>query len=128
VSVPFSRPPCGGAYVKFERRAGDYAVASVGVQLELDERGRCRKVAVSLGALGAVPTRARHAEEILQDKAASPDLLTEAEGLVQNEAQPFEDTKGSVDYKRHLAGVLFRRAFMAALERARGKEVKTLHL
>ena len=128
VSVPFSRRPCGGAYVKFERRAGDYAVASVGVQLELDEGGRCRKVAVSLGALGVVPTRARQAEEILQGKAASPDLLREAERLVQNEAQPFEDTRGSVDYKRHLAGVLFRRAFTAALDRARGKGVKTLHV
>ena len=114
--------------MKFERRAGDFAVASVAVQLELDEEEHCRKVAVSLGALGAVPVRARGAEEILQGKAASPDLLREAERLVQGETQPFEDTRGSVDYKRHLAGVLFRRAFTAALDRARGKEVKTLRV
>ena len=128
VSIPFSRRPCGGAYVKFERRAGDFAVASIGVQLEVDEEARCRKVAVSLGALGAVPTRARRAEEILQGEAASPDLLRAAERLVRDAAQPFEDTRGSVDYKRHLAGVLFRRAFTAALDRACGKEVKTLHI
>lgn len=128
VSVPFSRRPCGGAFVKFERRAGDFAVASIGVQLELDEGERCRKVAVGLGALGAVPARAQRAENILQGEAASPDLLKEAERLVQGVAQPFEDTRGSVEYKRHLAGVLFRRAFTTALERARGKEVKTLHV
>lgn len=128
VSVPLSKRPCGGAYVKFERRAGDFAVASVGIQLELDEGGRCRDVGVSLGALGAAPTRARAAGELLQGKAASPDLLREAERLVRVEAQPFEDTRGSVDYKRHLAGVLFRRAFTAALDRAHGKEITTLHL
>ncbi len=127
VSVPISRPPCGGAYVKFERRAGDLAVASVGVQIELAEEGRCGKVAVSLGALGAAPMRARAAEALLRGKAPTPDLLGDAARLVRDEAQPLEDSRGTVDYKRHLAGVLFRRAFTAALDRARGHEVKTLH-
>ena len=126
VSVPFSRRPCGGAYVKFERRAGDFAVASVGIQLELAEGERCGKVAVSLGALGAAPSRARAAEALLHGKAPTPDLLGDAERLVRDAAQPFEDSRGTVDYKRHLAGVLFRRAFTAALDRARGHEVKTL--
>lgn len=127
VSVALSRPPCGGAYVKFERRAGDFAVASVAVQIELAEGARCGNVAVSLGALGAVPRRARAAEEILHGTAPTPDLLGEAERLVRDEAQPFEDARGTVDYKRHLAGVLFRRAFTAAMDRAHGHEVKTLH-
>jgi carbon-monoxide dehydrogenase medium subunit len=127
VSVPFPRRPCGGAYVKFERRAGDFAVASVGIQLELAEGGRFGKVAVSLGALGTAPSRARAAEALLQGQAPAPGLLGEAERLVRDEAQPFEDSRGTVDYKRHLAGVLFRRAFAAALDRARGREVKTLH-
>lgn len=127
VSVPFPRRPCGGAYVKFERRAGDFAVASVGIQIELAEGGRFGKVAVSLGALGTAPSRARAAEALLQGQAPAPGLLGEAERLVREEAQPFEDSRGTVDYKRHLAGVLFRRAFAAALDRARGREVKTLH-
>lgn len=128
VSVPLPEPPCGGAYVKFGKRAGDFAVASVGVQLELDEGGRCRAVAVSLGALGPAPIRARAAEEVLQGQSASPALLADAERLVRDEAQPFADTRGSVEYKRHLAGVLFRRAFTAAMDRARGREVATLHV
>jgi carbon-monoxide dehydrogenase medium subunit len=128
VAVPLPSPPSGGAYVKFERRAGDFAVASVGVQIGLDDDGRCRTVAVSLGALGAMPMRVRRAEEILRGGPASPDVLDEAARLVQEEAQPFEDTRGSVEYKRHLAGVLFRRAFGAALDRARGIVVETLHV
>ena len=128
VSVGIPGPRSGGAYLKFEKRAGDFAVASLGVQLELAESGQLRAVAISLGALGAMPTRARAAEDLLRGRAASPELLTEAEQFVRAEAQPFDDTRGSVEYKRHLAGVLFRRAFAAALDRARGREVKTLHV
>jgi carbon-monoxide dehydrogenase medium subunit len=126
ISVPSSRRPCGGAYVKFERRSGDFAVASVGIQLELVDEGRCGRVAVSLGALGSSPTRVRAAEELLQGKVASTEHVSEAERLVQQEARPFEDMRGSVEYKRHLAGVLFRRALTVALDRARGHEVPTL--
>ena len=128
VSVRLPTPPCGGVYVKFEKRAGDFAVASVGVQLELGEGDTCRKVAISLGALGPFPTRAGRAEEALRQRAATPDLLRDVERLVQEDTEPFEDTRGSVPYKRHLAGVLFRRAFDAALARARGEDVPTLHV
>jgi carbon-monoxide dehydrogenase medium subunit len=128
VSIPLPKRPCGGAYVKFERRAGDFAVASVGVQLELDDRGRARKVAVSLGALGPVPFRADKVEQLLQGKAPSNDLLAQAERLVRETADPFEDTRGSVAYKRHLAGILFQRGFAAAFERAQGKSVETVHV
>jgi aerobic carbon-monoxide dehydrogenase medium subunit len=124
ITIPFARQPCGGAYVKFERRAGDFAVASVGVQVELHDDRRFRRVAISLGALGASPMRARAAEAALLEAAES---MGEAERLVREAAQPFEDTRGSVEYKRHLAGVLFRRALTAALDRARGKEVPSVH-
>ena len=128
VSVAIPRQPAGGAYVKFEKRAGDFAVASVGVQIERGEDGRCRAVAVTLGALGPTPLRARGAESLLEGKSASDALLGEAARLVEQEAQPFDDTRGSEAYKRHLAGVLFRRAFAVAMDRARGSQVPTLHL
>ena len=80
---------------------------------------RCRTAAISLGAVGATPIRARAAETLLQGKAISPELLGEAEQLVREAADPFPDTRGSVEYKRHLAGVLFRRSFAIALNRAR---------
>lgn len=127
VSVTIPPRPSGGAYAKFEKRAGDFAVASVGVQVGL-AGDRCRSVAISLGALGPMPIRARAAEESLQAQVPSADRLDAAARLVQDAAQPFADTRGSVDYKRHLAGVLFRRAFASALARARGHEVETLHL
>ena len=128
VSVGIPRQPSGGAYVKFEKRAGDFAVASVGVQIDLDERGGCGSVAIALGALGPTPLRAPAAESLLGGESASDTLLGEAGQLVRESAQPFADTRGSVEYKRHLAGVLFRRAFTAAMDRARGRAVATVRL
>jgi carbon-monoxide dehydrogenase medium subunit len=128
IAVPLPTGPCGGAYVKFEKRAGDFAVASVGVRLALNEAGVLRSIAISLGALGATPTRAQAAEEILTGQSPSADQLQAAEALVRAAAEPFEDTRGSVEYKCHLAGVLFRRAFGVALGRAKGEELETLHL
>jgi carbon-monoxide dehydrogenase medium subunit len=127
LSVPLWKRPSGGAYVKFERRAGDFAVASVGVQVELDTDGRCRRMAVALGAVGSTPIRAREVEALFEGKAPSEDLAREAERIVAATAQPFEDTRGSVEYKRHLASVLFGKAIGAALDRARGRSVATLH-
>jgi len=126
LSVGLPPKPGGGAYVKFEKRAGDFAVASVGVQVHMNGT-ECRQVAISLGALGPTAIRAAHAEQALQGRHASDDLLADAERLVREAAQPFADTRGSVEYKRHLAGVLFRRALTAAVDRANGREVATIH-
>jgi carbon-monoxide dehydrogenase medium subunit len=126
VTIPSGRR--GGAYAKFERRAGDFAVASAGVQVALGDDGRCAQVAVSLGAVGPAPLRARAVEEVLAGHVPSDAVIAAAERQVREAANPFADTRGSVEYKRHLAGVLFRRAFAAALARARGEHVATLHL
>ena len=118
VSVGIPAQP-GGAYLKFEKRAGDFAVASVGVQLVLDGV-RVRSAAISLGAVGAKPIRVPQAETLLTGKVlAAGTVIEQAEELVREAADPFADTRGSVEYKRHLAGVLFRRS----IEMAHGRMV-----
>jgi carbon-monoxide dehydrogenase medium subunit len=126
IALPSGRS--GGAYAKFERRAGDFAVASAGVQVTLDEHDRCAEVAIALGAVGPAPFRARAAEQALAGHAATDSLIQSIERQISDAATPFADTRGSVEYKRHLAGVLFRRAFATAMARARGETVATIHL
>jgi carbon-monoxide dehydrogenase medium subunit len=128
VRVPLPPAGSGGAYVKFERKAGDFAVASVAVQVTLDGDGTCRSVGVGLGAVGLTAVRAHDVEASLVGHAATDDArLRRAVAAVEALADCAADTKGSVAYKRQLVGVLFRRAFEAAVRRARGEEVRIGH-
>jgi carbon-monoxide dehydrogenase medium subunit len=118
VSVMVPPHASAGAYRKFERRAGDFAVASVGVQLTAAESSRFQNVAISLGAVGARPIRVPDAEALLTSRVLTADLVRAATELVRAAADPFADTRGSVEYKRHLVGVLFERTVSVALGRA----------
>ncbi len=119
VLVPIPQKGSGGAYLKFERRAGDFAVASVGVQVSLKKDGTCRDIAVGLGAVGLTAIRARQAEALLRGKQIDDALAKSAAAEASAEADPFSDIRGSAEYKRHLVGVLFQRALTIALKRAR---------
>jgi len=127
VLVPIPQKGSGGVYLKFERRAGDFAVASVGVQISLQKDGTCSEIAVALGAVGLTAIQASKAEAVLRGKKVDEALLKDAAAQASAEADPFSDIRGSVEYKRHLVGVLFRRAFEIASRRAGGEEVPTAH-
>ncbi len=128
VLVPVPQKGSGGAYLKFERRAGDFAVASVGVQVSLKKDGTCRDIAVGLGAVGLTAIRARQAEALLRGRQVDDALAKGAAAEASAEADPFSDIRGSAEYKRHLVGVLFQRALNIALKRARGEEIDTVHV
>jgi carbon-monoxide dehydrogenase medium subunit len=127
ILVPVPPQGSGGAYIKFERRAGDFAVASIGVQLTLDKKGNCGEIVIAMGAVGLTALRAKKAEALLRNSPISDQLLKEAASAASAECDPFSDIRGSVEYKRHLIGVLLRRAVAVALRRAAGEEVKTVH-
>lgn len=123
-------PPNGsaGAYLKMERRAGDFAVASVAVQLELDGAGNCTKAGVALGAAGLTPIKAVAAEEALRGQPVAPEAVDAAAERVVEAANPLADVRGSSDYKRAVCGALFRKAVDIALRRHRGETVKGGHV
>jgi carbon-monoxide dehydrogenase medium subunit len=62
------------------------------------------------------------AEELLRGKAPSDELFAEAGGVASEDCTPFPDGRGPVDYKRHLAGVLTKRALRRAAARAQHQE------
>ena len=65
---------------------------------------------------------ATRSEELLQGKEPSEDLFAEAGGLAAEDCSPLADGRGPVDYKRHLADVLTRRALGRAAERSSNQE------
>jgi len=111
----------GSAHEKVERRAGDWAVVAVSGALWVDG-GTIADAGVALSAVGPTTIHASRAEELLRSKAPSEDLFAEAGAIAAEDCSPSADGRGPVDYKRHLAGELTRRALRRAAERALHRE------
>ena len=120
IRVP-TRRGGGSAHEKVERRAGDWAIVAVSAALWL-EGGRITDAGVGLSAAGPTTIHATRSEELLRGKEPSEELFAEAGQLAAEDCSPIADGRGPVDYKRHLADVLTRRALSRAAERASNQE------
>jgi carbon-monoxide dehydrogenase medium subunit len=120
VRVPMPRPHSGGAYLKLERKVGDYATAAVAAQVELDPDGNFASVGIGLTNVGLTAIKATAAEDFLRGKAASDDNIRQAAVLAVEAAQPIADARGSEEYKRSLVKTYTVRALRQAIERAKG--------
>jgi carbon-monoxide dehydrogenase medium subunit len=118
IRVPLPPPRTGGAYLKMERKVGDFATAAVGVQLTLADGGTCARVGIGLTNVGATPIKARRAEAVLRGRRVDEPAIREAAQAAADESDPAADLRGSVAYKRDLVRVLTARALRRALERA----------
>ncbi len=111
------RAGAGSAHEKVERRAGDWAIAAVSAAVWL-QGGTIADAGVALSAVGMTTVHLTRAEELLRGKAPSEELFAQAGEIASEDCSPSADGRGPVDYKRHLAGVLTRRALRRAIARA----------
>jgi carbon-monoxide dehydrogenase medium subunit len=119
IRIPRPAARSGGAYLKIERKVGDYAVAAVAVQLTL-EGGDIRSARVGLTNVNPIPSRSKSAEAALVGKSPTDDVLEAAGKAAAAECDPSADLRGQVDYKRDLVRVLVKRAVRRAVARAQG--------
>lgn len=109
----------GSAFIEFARREGDYALAGVAATLSLAADGTISAARLALCAVGPTALRAGAAETALRGRRPGHEAWAAAAEAVQAAiSDPPSDIHGSGDYRRHLAGVLTRRALAAAAERA----------
>lgn len=118
IRIPKPAAHSGGAYIKFERKVGDYATSAVAVQLSMDG-DTCSAARIGLTNVNPVPMRAKNAEQILVGNKVTEDLLEEAGQAAAAECDPSPDLRGSVEYKRDVTRVLLKRAVRQAVERAK---------
>jgi carbon-monoxide dehydrogenase medium subunit len=118
VVVPPMPAGSGWSFHELARRNGDYAHA--GLAVVLTRAGQtCSRARIVYLSLGDGPMRARQAEQLLESRGVTPSTIDEAARLAAvNEIEPAGDIHASEAYKRHLAGVLTRRALAEAWRRA----------
>jgi carbon-monoxide dehydrogenase medium subunit len=116
------RPGAGSAHEKVERRAGDWAIAAASAAVWM-EGATIADVGIALSAVGLTTIHLSRAEELLRGQVPSEELFAQAGEIASEDCAPMADGRGPVDYKRHLAGVLTRRALRRAAARAQQQEV-----
>jgi aerobic carbon-monoxide dehydrogenase medium subunit len=115
------RPNAGSAHEKVERRAGDWAIAAASAALWMDGN-TIADAGLALSAVGPTTVHVTRAEELLRGQAPSDELFDQAGAIGSEDCSPVADGRGPVDYKRHLAGVLTKRALRRAAARALHQE------
>jgi aerobic carbon-monoxide dehydrogenase medium subunit len=118
IRIPIPPARSGGAYLKLERKVGDFATAAVAAQVTFDDKGAVQKVGIGLTNVGPTPIEARRAEEFLRGKKVDEANARQAGQLAAEEAQPSSDLRGPAEYKRGLVKELAKRALSRAAERA----------
>jgi aerobic carbon-monoxide dehydrogenase medium subunit len=111
----------GSAHEKVERRAGDWAIAAASAAVWLDGN-TIADVGIGLSAVGMTTLELPRAEELLRGKTPSDELFAQCGDFASEDCSPLSDGRGPADYKRHLAGVLTKRALRRAAARALRQE------
>lgn len=115
--IAFAIPAGGYAYEKQKRKIGDYATAAAAVILRR-EGGVVAEASVAMTNLSDVPVLAGAAAEALIGTGCEAAALSAAVAAMQEAIDPNEDNRGPVEFKRHVAGTILKRAILRAWSRA----------
>lgn len=118
VRLPGPKPSVGLGFAILRVSGDGWGIvhASAYVELDVDEVADCR---VALGCVSDRPVRAKVMESALQGQAPMPEVVKEAAADLGDVLNPVTDAHASADYRRRMAGVMARRAFLQAVEEAR---------
>ena len=120
IRIPKPAPRSGGAYLKLERKVGDFAIAGVAVMIVLDASGKVASAGIGLTNAGPTAIRAGRAEDVLTGQMPDDKTIAEAASRAAAAAQPVSDLRGPAEYKKDVFRVLTRRAIVKAIARAKG--------
>jgi CO/xanthine dehydrogenase FAD-binding subunit len=119
--VPVTPPRTGTAFIEVSRRHGDFALVGVATTLTIDTGGVCTACAIALTGVGPTPVVARDAARALVGVKPTADAYAEVARRVVSSLEPDSDLHASAEYRKHLGGVLTRRALARAVERIDGR-------
>lgn len=115
VSIPM--PSGGYAYEKQKRKIGDYATAAASVQIS-QSGGTCTSASIAMTNLSDTPIFSEAAGAALVGTALDDAAIKSSVAAMLNDIDPTEDNRGPIAFKKHVAGVILRRAIERAWSRA----------
>jgi carbon-monoxide dehydrogenase medium subunit len=111
----------GDAYLRFiPRTEMDIAVVGCGVNLTLDAKGKCTAARVSLAAVAPTVLLVDKAAKALIGTKVDDAALEKLAAACSAAAKPIDDKRGTIEFRKRIAGVLAKRAAKIALARATG--------
>ncbi|MDC0969387.1 xanthine dehydrogenase family protein subunit M [Alphaproteobacteria bacterium] len=122
VSVKFPKRESNSsdAYLRMTPRTEmDIAVVGCGVNLTLDN-DVCTSVRVSLGAVAPTPLLIKEASDIMVGTNLNSQVLEKVAKICMESCNPINDKRGTIEYRTKVAGVLFKRATLIAIDRIKG--------
>jgi len=117
-AVSFKPTPAGYAYQKQKRKIGDYATAASAVLLEKDAAGQCASASIAMTNLADTPVWCEEASNGLIGSALSDPIIDSAVQSCISSIEPVDDNRGPVEFKKHAAARVLRRAIEQAWARA----------
>ena len=100
-------------------RAGDYALMGVAALITLDENGKCERARLVYLNAGEGPVEAKEATRLLEGAALTDQLIElVASTATGKDIHPFGNIHASVEFQRHLADVLTKKALKQSIQRA----------
>jgi carbon-monoxide dehydrogenase medium subunit len=118
IDFPKLHPNTGWGFEEIARRAGDFALACVATTITAVD-GAIGEVRIAMMGVGETAMRASEAEALLTGRDLTNQSLDEAVAAIRSAVEPNTDLHASSDYRRHLVGIIARRALVSAWDRAR---------
>jgi carbon-monoxide dehydrogenase medium subunit len=119
VELPLPKPRTGSCFMEIARRRGDFAIVGVAAMVTLGDRNECTELRLALCGVGETPVDASPAADGVIGHPLTEEAIREVAVSVQTMIDPGGSVHATVDYQRHIAGVLAERALQTAYQRAR---------
>ena len=115
VRFPKTVPNGRGVFLEVGNRAHGFAVVGIAAYFEIAPDNRCKKARLAAMGMGATTVRLTESERTLDNQVLSGEVVRAAAETASDAVEPVGDIHASAGYRRHLAGVLVKRALDGAL-------------
>jgi len=122
VRFPVWSGKIGAGFHEVNARRSDFAFVSAAAQVELSDDGKCKRIAIGVGAATATPIRLESAEQQLKGSALDDAKVNSAIAEALSDIEPLADLHASANYRRRAAASLAARAVADARAHALGKK------